>query len=558
MDVRLQLQVKKDPLSYASLYANEVENLRGMIKISKLDPAAKNPELCNLLVFLPHVSMHYEEDIAGDIFHYTLDYYAFLDKGIAQAAITGVITLKKSKQLGPDVFYKQALPLIEGMDKRTKTLFLQFLVSEIIRDKEHWEVIQNILFGAIKSGVEAHSKRAVYIFLHMVSREAWKDQKSTEKVFELILNATPGVANFIFMYLLDKVELVIREEEIEIPDEVRRRSKIKKETKGDTKKKERQKKELEKKIAKREEKAQQKQPNLIALLERLGEKGPEYGAKIFRKVKSADMSSEIKLRMAQVVSRIIYFHKITIKGFLGYMTRFMFPHQKNLPAVFSSIAQSIHSSTPASEIEAICEMIGVNFCSDHKDDEIIAYGINSLKAIIRRYPEATKFPCIQYVLDFRGSKKKQAATASTALKKMMKEVTKAAAKTENDSDAENDSGAEEEQHSYSGKEDDNDNGSEEEDGDSEEFGAEELVSDSDSIEDSNEFITEEAISKIRKKDSKEEMIDKAKADKYSRKKKDLPSTNKEKQKETNYAVRRTKRKVIPKKKRAPTKKVKRY
>ncbi|OAG32007.1 protein SDA1 [Nematocida displodere] len=576
MDVRLQLLVKKDPASYTALYANEVEKLRGMLRISKLDPEAKNPELCSLLVFLPHVSTHYEEDIASDIFNYMLDYYTLLDKSLAQAAITSITLLKKSKQIGPEVFYKQSIPLIEEMDKRTKTIFVQFIISEIIRDKEHWPLIKETLLTAIRSGVEAHAKRAAYVFMHMVSREAWVDGASTETVFEILLSAPDVVVNFIFMYLLDRVELMVKEEDIELPDTEKKGSKIKRETKGDEKKKEKQKKEIEKKLAKREEKRLSKDPNIIMLLKRLEGTGPAYGAKIFKQMKNSNKSADLKLKMAQVVSRIACFYKINIKGFLGYMTRFMFPHQVQLPLVFSSIVQSIHETTPPKEIEAICEMIIENFCNDYKDDEVIAYGINSLKAIIRRYPEASAYKCIQYVLDYRKTKKKRALTASTALKKMIRESEKAAYKLkqaekkaaqeearalaeENASSNASDGVLEEAEDEDEDENDefetdsDQDLGSEyDENLDPNQDSDSDMDSDSGSLiesseEDPNGFVPEEKISKIRKKATKEEIIEKAKSEKYKKFRKDLPTSNKTKQKETNYTVRKTKHKSVAKK-----------
>ncbi|KAI5170879.1 protein SDA1 [Nematocida sp. LUAm3] len=552
MDVRLQLHVKKDPLSHADLYRNEVEKFRGMLRISKMDPQAKNPELSSLLIFLPHISMHFEDKISSDVFTYALDYYSLLEKSLAHATITGICHIKKTKQIEPEIFYKSAIPLIEEMDKRTKTTFLQFLISEIIRDKEHWPIIKEILLSAIKSGVEAHSKRAAYIFMHLVSREAWKDEETAEHVFSLIMYAPPVVVNFVFLYLLDRVELSIKEEDIEMP-EIQRKMKIKKETISDRKKDERKKKEIQKKLAKREEKMRNKEPNVVVLLQRLGDKGPFFGAKIFKCIKNSEYSAELKLKMAEVVSRIACYHKITIKGFLGYMTRFLFPHQEKLPSVFATIAQSIHENTPTKEVEAICEMLVESFCNDYKDDEIIAYGINCLKIILKKYPEASKYKCIEYVLDFRRMRKKRAVTASMALKKMIRETEKAKSKLSKQEEESIEELEEDEEYNSSFS----DNGEEEEeweeaslfsDSDGQVFGSDDI--------DSHGFVTEEGIIKITKKSSKEEMIAKAKADRCKREKKDLPSNNKTKQKETNYTVRKTKRKSVGKKLSKKAKKVK--
>ncbi|KAH9386678.1 protein SDA1 [Nematocida major] len=543
MDVRLQLQIKRDPASYTTLYKNEVEKLRGMIKISKLDPEAKNSELSSLLTFLPHIAKHYDEDIAGDIFNYALDYYSLLEKSLSQAVITGVIALKKTKQIGPEIFYKQAIALIEEMDKRTKTVFIQFLIAEIIRDKDHKELVQKILVDSIHSGVESHAKRAAYIYMHLISRSIWTDRASSEMVFEMMFKAPPVVVNFIFMYLLDRVKLAVTEEEIEMPSKKTQDTKIKRETKGDKRKKERKEKVILKKLEEKKEKEAQKEPNIVSILRRLEGKGPQYAARLFKKVKMSEHSADTKLMMAQIVSRIIGYYKVNIKGFLGYMMRFLFPHQEKLPSVFAAIAQSIHEETVDKEVQAICDLIVENFCGDHKDDDIIAYGVNSLRAIIKRHPPAMEYPCIKQVMDYRKLNKKRAVSAASALKKMIRDI-------QRQKEAEKDSESEElEEESGSSCEDFAGESGEELEEASESDGFEEETDD-----DSNGFVTEEMISKIRTKKTKEEKVQLAKADKREKKEREHTGTNKDKQKSTNYTVRKTKRVSIPKKK---TKKQKR-
>ncbi|EIJ87460.1 protein SDA1 [Nematocida parisii] len=542
MDIRLQLQIKKDPANYTSLYMNELEKMRGMMKISKLDPQAKNQELCSLLTFLPHISKNYSEDISNDIFNYALDYYNLLERSLSQAVITSIIILKKTKQIGPDVFYKNAIILIEEMDKRTKTVFIQFLISEIIRDKEHKELIQNVLVDTIESRIEAHSKRAVYIFIHLISRDVWKDQNTTELLFKIILKSSSVVINFIFMYLLDRVRLTITEEEIEIQANNKTNQKIKRETRADKKKKERQTKALNKKLEEKKEK-QNSDPNIIKLLNRLGEKGPFYASKLFKLIKASEHKMEIKLMMAQIVSRIISHYKINIKGFLGYMMRFLFPHQDKLPSVFAAIAQSIHEGTEEKEVEAVCDLIVENFCSDYKDDDIIAYGINSIRAIVKRYPGAVEYDCIKRIMDYRKMKKRRAVVASTSLKKMIREINRQKEGEFMESEDEDVDESNDESGSdvfLSGEED-----SYVEESESESEGDDESILSS--TDNPHGFVTEEMIGKIRTKSTREEKMATSKAEKRQKKKREHTGTNKEKQKTTNYTVRRTKRVSIPKK-----------
>ncbi|KAI5159939.1 protein SDA1 [Nematocida ausubeli] len=559
MDIRLQLQIKRDPKSFTSLYKNEVEKLKGMIKISKLDPQAKNKELASLLTFLPHISKHFSEDISTEIFNFALDYYTLLNKAISQAVITAISTLKKTKQLGPEIFYKQAIPLIESMDKRTKTTFLQFLIAEIIRDVEYKEIIQNILKNTVKSGVEMHSKRAAYIYMHLISRNTWTDEKSTEIVFKIIEFAPETVIKFILRYLLDRVQLVITEEEVDMPSR-KTDLKIKRETKADKKRNERKEKLILKKLAEKKEKELEKLPNIVILINRI-KNAPEITAKLFKLVKKSTYSSEVKLLLVQVISRMIAYCKITVKGFMSYMMRFLFPHENELPTVFATISQAIHENTLEKEVEAVCDLIVENFCSDFRDDEVIAYGINSLRMIIRRFPKAVAYASIGRVITgYKKMNKRKAQTAASALKKMVREINERGNDLDDEiTELESDYATDEEittNGNDTPKEDISPNSNNndyfstqsENEGYSSESETESNGFENETDDDSNGFVTEEMIGKIRRKATREEKIAKAKAEKREKKEREHTGTNKEKQKTTNYTVRKTKRMIIPKKK----------
>lgn len=524
MDVRLEYQLRKNPSNYGDVFTAEAEKMRSLMGVSRMDPSSKLPELCGLLVFLSSVAHHYDEDISCEIFNYAIGHFADLDKSLGKAVVTAITNLKKSKRIDPGVFYRNVVPLIEEMDKRTKTVFVQFLVSEIARDAGHWDAIKAVLSDAIAAGTEAHSKRASYIYLHMVSRGVWADSGSAAKVFEILLAGPPVVAKFVAMYLLDRVELVVREEEADAPlDEAPKRStKIKRETKADKRKAEQHKKALQKRRLGEEEGRESKEPNITTLLRRLGPEGMQYGKKVFAKLKASTCRLDTRLRLAQVVSRIICFYQAAVKGFLPYMTRFMFPHQKFLPIVLSCIVQGVHEESDPGEVEAMCELIVENFCQDYRDDDIIAYGVNALRAILARNSSVAKSRCIRTVLDYKKLHKSQAVVASSALKKMLSELeppSSGHAEAASDSDPDSDSA----------------------DGCSSPA--------SDAPESGNaEFVTEEEIASARKKKSKEQIVQKARAIKKKRRgKKASATTNKEKQKEKNYTVRKAKRKVQGKK-----------
>jgi hypothetical protein len=504
MDIRLQQQMRQDPSSYADVYKEEAERLRSLIKLSKRDPGIKIPGLPALLVSLSTLSKHFKESIAGDLFEYSVESFKEMDRSLRQAAVTAIVNLKKSKEIDAEVFYRRAIPLVEEMDRRTKTIFIQFLVSELMREKGEWPAAKKIFSCVIDEGTEAHSKRASYIYTHMVSRGAWGDRESAEKVFQMVVNGCVPVVRFVSLYLLDRIELTVKEEEID-EGEGRKTSKIKRRTRADERREKREKMGRERR---RKGKVEERSPNICRLLEVLGEEGKKYALGIFKRLKKEGLKLDLKLRLAQIVSRIVSFHRLKPKDFLSHMTRFMFPHQRMLPIVLSCIVESIHEESDLREVEGVCKIIVENFCRDYCDDEIIAYGVNAVRMILRRNRGVARFKCIEEITDYRRIGKQQAVAAGTALRKMVRAV--------------------------------------------EEQKEEELESESLPHE-KIQFVSEENIKEIRKKKSKEEIVEGARQS-LRKEKKSRASTNKEKQKEKNHAVRRGKRQLPGKKLRRKSRK----
>lgn len=529
MDVHLQEILKKDPQNYSDVFFRELQRMKGLMEISRMDPGEKSPDLCSLLVFLSSVSHNYPSDISAAVFSYVLGSYQDMDKSLRQSSITALIHLKKKKLLGPELlFYQKTFPLVEEMDSRTKVIFVSFLLKEIERDREMWPAIKEMLLSAAEGGNEALSKRASYIYIALSHRGCWRTAEDIKHVFGMLVGPYASTVKFLTLFLLDKTVLSVEEQEREggekrpAPSNKKGGSKIKRESKADIRQAER--------LRKKEEK-EERQSNLLLLLEKVGEKeGLRFLKGTFEGLKRSKLPLALRLSVAQVVARVVCHYQTYLKGFLTFMTRFMFPHQKLLPLALTAVVQSVNDGTDAGELEGICNLIVDNFCEEYCDDEIIAYGINAIGQLFKRSKKVGGFGVIARLVNYRKSKKRQAITASAALKKLLAGVG---------------AGAEEEEGESGAEEEESEGGEEEEE---------------EAREDGKEFITEHVIADIRRRKNKQVVIERVREGKRvvsnNKKNPHASTTNKDKQKDNNYTVRRKKRRVQGKKLSSRTKRVK--
>lgn len=151
-----------------------------------------------------------------------------------------------------------------------------------------------------------------------------------------------------------------------------------------------------------------------------------FAEKLLYHLKTCSAPLDHKLLLINVLSRCIGQHKLLLPDFYLAMLRFIHPHQKEVLKVLAYIAQATHTelnygkeeeknekddnSTRVDNDASIYEgvlypvlkAIANVFIADHNGDECIAAGINGIRAICARCPDAIPRPLLHELIEYAG------------------------------------------------------------------------------------------------------------------------------------------------------------
>ncbi|KAK0551184.1 Severe Depolymerization of Actin [Tilletia horrida] len=121
-----------------------------------------------------------------------------------------------------------------------------------------------------------------------------------------------------------------------------------------------------------------------------------FGERLFKELVKGDRGGrgtnsghhpiEMKVRIMQLLSRVMSAHKLCILGFYGYIVKYLNPHQQFITLILVSLAQSVHSQTPPAVLLSLVRKLADNFVHPGVSAQVNAAGLNSIREICRRQP----------------------------------------------------------------------------------------------------------------------------------------------------------------------------
>ena len=131
--------------------------------------------------------------------------------------------------------------------------------------------------------------------------------------------------------------------------------------------------------------------------------------KIFNKIKSSKMTFKAKLYQMGLISRIIWRFELIFPNYFHYLHRYIKSNNNELPQVLASLAGAVHARTPLAELHPIVQLILLNFANEAAAQDKLLMGLNTLKEICLRLPEAMEEDYIYQICLLRKIKNKNVA-----------------------------------------------------------------------------------------------------------------------------------------------------
>ncbi|PWN48284.1 hypothetical protein IE53DRAFT_400265 [Violaceomyces palustris] len=151
-----------------------------------------------------------------------------------------------------------------------------------------------------------------------------------------------------------------------------------------------------------------------------------FGEKLFDNLSRGDKekrhSIETKVRIMQLLARVMSAHKLCVLSFYSYVVKYLVPHQPHITLILVSIAQSVHDQTPPDVLTPVLRKLSDSFIHSGVSSEVVAAGLNCCREICRRQPWCMEETLLEDLVSYRKSKDKGVNAAARGILALYREV----------------------------------------------------------------------------------------------------------------------------------------
>ena len=140
-----------------------------------------------------------------------------------------------------------------------------------------------------------------------------------------------------------------------------------------------------------------------------------FGERLFALIKKTHEKFDIKLMMINLVARLISTHNLLLLNFYPFLQRYLQPHQKQVSAILSYVAEATHELVPHEDLEPLVRTICYNFITDRNSGDAISAGLNTVRIMASRVPMVLQEDMVHDLVQYKNHKDKGVAIAARAL-----------------------------------------------------------------------------------------------------------------------------------------------
>lgn len=417
------LKIQRNPDHYADEVAFLLKVYLKEFEKVKASPGETNDQFYKLLDFFGHVFEYYEADLKFLAESYQDLLRSFpeqLDRELRFKLAHGLVVFSRKGYWNEIVAIKFFMDLLALKDKEIRSLIFKHMIQLIDKIDHHGrksdihkELVEHITERTRDSDY-GYAKNVFKLLVALMRKEIWRDAKVVNLIAEGTYHDSQDIVILCCKFFIENVD----NEDLEISDDENqaRLSTLKKGKSAKFvmahKKKTKSEKSKMDKIKKQVRKAHgtsKTKENTNFLLVELLYQPLALSDKIFNKLKGSKMPFKAKLSQMGLLSRIIWRFELIFPNYFHYMHRYIKTNNNELPAVLTALAGCCHARTPLSELQPLVTLILQNFANEAAPYDKLVMGVNTLKEICLRIPEAMEEDDIYQICLLRKIKHKHVA-----------------------------------------------------------------------------------------------------------------------------------------------------
>lgn len=438
--------------------AGEVSGVQS-VRMSKEQQA----QLEQLVSFVTQLAPSYPavtKELPSHLSELLLEHHASLSPDLRRTCFRCLVLLRHRQVITSETLLQTLFPLLSRTtSSEMRTTILHAIVQDLkqanhkTKDPRLNRMVQGLLFGMVERGLptdgtamvlrraDAELKGrtealwAVRVAAEMWRRRIWTDDRTVALLAMACTHPHPKVqASAVRFFLgdLHASETGVDESDDEETNpraelgRLEHQRKVGKKSKaGERKLKlakaqaQRRRKESDEKAL---ERADQESGNMAAI--HLLHDPQSFAERVFENVTRNDKrhSLEMKVRLLQLLSRVMSAHRLTVLSFYSYLAKYLLPHQMHITLILVALAQSVHDQTPPDVLTPTLRKIAYAFVHPGVGAEVVAAGINTIREVCRRQPWCMEEDLLEDLVAYRRSKDKGVSAASRGLMQLYREV----------------------------------------------------------------------------------------------------------------------------------------
>jgi len=429
---QLQNLIKRDPDCYKEEFLQQWRHFQSNLEVFKLDPSQPSDAVSDVAMFIAQVGSCYEDEIMQfptDLIDILEQHYSVMTAELRMSMCRALMLLRNKSLVSPLKVLELFFKLLRAKDKLLRKTLYSHIVTDIKnvnakhKNNKINTVLQNYMFSMLKDSNTIAAKTSLDIMIELYRRNIWNDTKTVNVVVTAChSNVTKVMVTALKFFLGSDVPVEEHDSDSDSEDDEMKAKKLINASQVNKKSGKKAKK-LEKALALLRKTKKKKKPvsfNFSAI--HLINDPQGFAEKLFKQVESSKERFEVKLMMMNLIARLIGIHDLILLNFYPFLQRFLQPHQREVTKLLMFSAQAAHEMVPPDVLESVLMTIANNFVSERNSNEVMAVGLNSIREICARCPNAMSDDLLQDLVQYKTAKNKTTMMAARSLMQLYRDV----------------------------------------------------------------------------------------------------------------------------------------
>lgn len=346
-----------------------------------------------------------------------------LDQNMRNSFCRALILLRNKNLIPALDLLELFFQLLRCPDKSLRSFLETHIITDIKnmnakhKDMKLNSTLQNFMYTMLKDSNPKAAKMSVDIMIELYKKNIWNDTKTVNVI------ANVGCFSKITKVMVASLKFFLGTDPDEKDSDASDNSDEEPDLKGailatrvnkKTKKRQKQLAAVKKQVTKvKKKKTNVESFNFSAI--HLIHNPQGMAENLFKQLQSQNERFEVKLMHLDVISRLVGIHELFLFTYYPYVTRFLQPHQRQVTRILQFAAQASHELVPGEIIEPILKTIANNFITERNSTDVMAIGLNAVRAICCRCPLAMGEDLLRDLVLYKTYKEKSVMMAARSL-----------------------------------------------------------------------------------------------------------------------------------------------